>query len=535
MRLLFVHISRRSRSPRRDTPVRAAGQGDYASGGGEHRSAPIRSGDVFVGPRGLRPLRICRLEIPVFTHRLGLALALSCVLLFAPRAAAAQSSAPAAEPSAAASVAPTPTPAPERFSIHAQATVTQQYHGAFPAAYSGPQSLNPNPDTAKTADGTLYLGARLWRGGEGYIDPEIDQGFGLGNPAPPGQAYNGTFGVAGFVSGEAYKVGRDSSYGRIQRIFIRQIVNLGGEKQTVDPDENQLGESIDTKHLTLTAGKFSVVDVFDTNPYAHDTKHDFLNWSIIDMGAFDYAADSWGYTYGASAELVNPHTAVRAGLFQLSAQPNGIEVEHQPLRQYSAVLEVEQDTSFFGGHPGAMKALVYEDDGYMGTYGDALALAQQTDSLPNTGNVRQNKHPKAGGGLNLSQEIATDIGVFARVSAMNGAYEAYDFTEIDRSISGGLSINGKLYHRPNDAIGIAGVANALSAPAQAYFAAGGVGVLIGDGAQTYGGEHVIESYYRAGFGEHAGITFDFQRVFNPAYNVVRGPVSVFGLRYHLDY
>ncbi len=464
------------------------------------------------------------------THRLTLGLVTICGLLAAPCAARAQATAPVV-----ASPTPSPTPAPERFSVHAQGTVTQQYHGAFPAAYSGPQSLNPKPDTAKTADGTLYLGARLWPGGEGYIDPEIDQGFGLGNPAPPGQPYNGTFGVAGFVSGEAYKVGRDSSYGRIQRIFIRQVVNLGGEKQTVDPDENQLGGSVDAKHLTVTVGKYSVVDVFDTNPYAHDTKNDFLNWSIIDMGSFDYAADSWGYTYGASGELNTPQGAVRAGLFQLSFEPNGIEIDHAPLRQNSAVVEVERDTSFFGGHPGALKALVYEDDAYMGSYADAIALAQATGTLPNTGNVRQNKHVKSGAGLNLAQEIAPDIGVFARLSAMNGTYEAYDFTEIDRSLSAGVSINGHLYHRPNDSIGIAGVANALSAPAQAYFAAGGVGVLIDDGAQTYGGERTVESYYHAGFGPHAGITFDFQRVSNPAYNVVRGPVSVLGLRYHLDY
>jgi high affinity Mn2+ porin len=483
------------------------------------------------------------LEIPVSTHRLALGLATICVVLVAssgyaraesaPPSAASTVAAPlaSAEPSPAPSA--TPTPAPERFSVHAQATITQQYHGGFPAAYSGPQSLNPNPDTAKTADGTLYLGARLWKGGEGYIDPEIDQGFGLGNPAPPGQMYNGTYGVAGFLSGEAYKVGRDNSYGRIQRIFIRQTFDLGGEKQTVDPDVNQLGGSVDAKHLTLTVGKFSTVDVFDTNPYAHDPKNDFLNWSIIDMGAFDYAADSWGYTYGASAELVSPHSALRAGLFQLSVLPNGIEIEHVPLQQSSVVVEYEQDTSFLGGHPGAMKALVYEDDGAFGTYAAALALAQATGTLPSTTSVRTNKHIKAGAGLNLSQEIATDVGLFARVSAMNGTYEADDFTEIDRSIMGGISINGELYHRPNDAFGLAGAANSLAAPAQAYFAAGGIGVLIGDGGQSYGGEHLYETYYKLGIGTHAGITFDFQRVFNPGYNLVRGPVGVYGARYHL--
>jgi len=476
------------------------------------------------------------LEIPVSTHRVALGLATICGFLLAPRVAAGAQTLPAATaaPAASPAIAPTPTPVPERFSVHAQATVTQQYHGGFPAAYSGPQSLNPNPDTAKTADGTLYLGARLWKGGEGYIDPEIDQGFGLGNPAPPGQQYNGTFGVAGFVSGEAYKVGRDRSYGRIQRIFIRQIVNLGGEKQTVDPDENQLGESIDAKHLTITVGKFAAVDVFDTNPYAHDAKNDFLNWSIIDMGAFDYAADSWGYTYGASAEYVTPTAALRAGIFQLSLTPNGIEIDHQPFDQYATMIEYERDTSFFGGHPGALKALVYQDTGYFGTYADAVALAAATGTLPNTANVRQNKHLKAGAGLNFSQEIATDVGIFARISEMNGTYEADDFTEIDRSFSGGISISGGAYHRPNDTFGFAGVANALASPAQAYFAAGGVGVLVDDGGQTYGGEHIIETYYRAGITAHAGITFDYQRVFNPGYNLVRGPVTVYGLRYHLE-
>lgn len=472
------------------------------------------------------------------THRLAFAIvAVSTVALFvaygSPAGARSAVSQGPAVP--APSVSPTATPTPERFSIHAQSTDTQQYHGTFPAAYSGAQSVNPNPDTAKTIDGTLYLGARLWKGGEGYIDPEIDQGFGLGNPAPPGQPYNGTFGAAGFFSGEAYKVGRDSSYGRVQRIFIRQTFNLGGEAQAVDPDQNQLGGSIDAKHLTLTAGKFSVVDVFDTNPYAHDTKNDFLNWSIIDMASFDYAADSWGYSYGTSAELVSPHSAIRAGIFQLSLVPNGIEIEHDPLRQYSSVIEFEQDTAFFGGHPGAMKALIYADDGYMGTYADAVALGAATGTIPNTANVRTAKHVKLGGGFNLAQEIAPDIGVFARLSAMNGTYEAYEFTDIDRSLSGGITVNGNRYRRPNDSFGLAGATNSLSMPAQAYFAAGGLGVLVGDGAQTYGGEHIIETYYKAGFTQHAGVTFDFQRVFNPAYNIVRGPVSVLGLRYHVDY
>lgn len=441
-----------------------------------------------------------------------------------------------AEASDAASPAPVATAVarPERISIHGQATSTQQYHGTFAAAYSGLQSLSPNPDTAKTFDATLFLGARIGKDTEVYINPEIDQGFGLGNPpAAPGLPYNGTFGVAGFVSAEAYKVGRDSSYGRIQRVFVRQTFGLGGgEAHVVAPASNQLGGMLEPSNLIVTAGKFGVVDVFDTNPYAHDPKNDFLNWSIVDIGSFDYPADAWGYTYGASAELSRGAATLRAGLFQLSATPNDIEIEHQPLRQYGAVLEYERRTNFFGGHPGSFKALVYDDTGYMGAYADAVALSATTNQPPLTANVRFAKHDKTGAGVNIAQEIAPNIGVFARLGAMNGTWEAYDFTEIDRSMSGGVSVAGTLYHRPNDTVGLAAASNGLSGPAQRYFAAGGLGVLVGDGTLSYGGEHIIETYYKFGFSPAFGLTFDYQRVSDPAYNIARGPVSTYGLRYH---
>jgi high affinity Mn2+ porin len=430
------------------------------------------------------------------------------------------------------SPSPSPEASPQRWSIHAQATNTQQYHGGFPAAYSGPQSLSNTPDTAKTFDLTLFLGARLWKGGEFYINPEFDQGFGLGYPAPPGLPYNGTFGVAGYLSGEAYKVGRDSMYSRVQRAFIRQTFNLGGGTQAIDPDINQLGGAVDMKHLTVTAGKFAVTDVFDNNAYAHDTKNDFLNWSIIDMGSFDYAADAWGYTYGVSAELTGSRSTLRAGLFQLSLVPNQIAIESQPFRQYSPIVEFEQRTSLFGGRPGAVKALVYGDDGFMGSYADAVAAAAGTNGAPSTSAVRNDKHWKVGAGLNIGQQVAPHVGVFARLSAMNGTYEAFEFTDVDRSVSAGVSVDGTLYRRPNDGFGLAAAFNEISAPAQQYFGAGGLGILAGDGGLSYGGERVVETYYKFGVAKAGAITADYQRVVNPAYNTARGPVSVFGLRYH---
>jgi high affinity Mn2+ porin len=420
--------------------------------------------------------------------------------------------------------APSPSPAtdPQRISVHAQLTQVQQYHGGFPAALSGTNSLSNLPDTAKTVSADLYLGVRLGTGTEFYLNPEIDQGFGLGNPGALGSIYFGTVGAGGFVSGEAYKVGSNSSYGRLQRAFLRRTIMLGGERSAAN-------------YFRLTAGKFSVTDVFDANVYAHDPTNDFLNWSIIDMGAFDYAADAWGYTYGASAELVTGANAIRVGLFQLSKQPNQIAIEPQPFLQYSPMLEFEHDTSLFDGHPGALKALVYADDGYMGAYADAVNAAQGSVLPPNTALVRNQRHVKIGGGVNIAQEIAPNMGVFGRASFVNGSYEAYEFTEIDRSLSGGLSIDGGLFHRPHDTFGLAGAINGLSTPAQEYFAAGGIGILIGDGALVYTPERILETYYKVGLGPAAAVTFDYQRLAYPAYNLARGPASVFGIRYHLQW
>jgi high affinity Mn2+ porin len=170
----------------------------------------------------------------------------------------------------------------------------------------------------------------------------------------------------------------------------------------------------------------------------------------------------------------------------------------------------------------------------MGAYADALDAAAGTGQPPNTADVRRAKHVKIGEGLNLAQEIAPYVGVFARLSAMNGTYEAFEFADIDRSASAGVSLDGHLYHRPNDAFGLAGALNAVSDPAKRYFAAGGVGILVGDGTLSYGGERILETYYKAGFSKYFALTFDYQHVTDPAYNAARGPVSVYGLRYHLQ-
>ncbi|MGA3403933.1 MAG: carbohydrate porin, partial [Acetobacteraceae bacterium] len=222
--------------------------------------------------------------------------------------------------------------APQQWAIHGQATNVWLLQPAFRSPYQGPQSLSPAANGRETLDATVYAGFRPWQGAEIWINPEIDQGFGLSN----------SYGVAGYLSGEAYKVGEASPYYRMPRGFFRQTIDLGGETRKVDPDLNQLGGSQTANRLVITIGKYSVVDIFDNNKYAHDPRNDFFNWSIIDAGTFDYAADAWGSTYGAAVEWYQDWWTIRVGLFDLSLTPNSIPLDNRFIQQAQLVTELEE-------------------------------------------------------------------------------------------------------------------------------------------------------------------------------------------------
>ena len=412
--------------------------------------------------------------------------------------------------------------APEDWALHGQVTNVTQGHPRFTSSYSGTNSLIANGRTEETTDITLYAGVRLWRGAEFWINPEIDQGFGLSN----------TVGMAGFPSGEAYKIGANVPYPRLPRAFLRQVIPLSGELVKMESSANQLAGSKAANNVTLTIGKFSVTDIFDTNTYAHDPRGDFLNWSIIDAGAFDYAADAWGFTYGAAAEWTQDAWTLRGGVFQLSKIPNG-KIVNVDFSQYMLVTELEQRYQM-RGHPGKAKLLAFVNRGRMGAYRDALQLAQLAGDTPDTGLVRRFAS-RPGVAINLEQELAPDLGMFLRASLNNGTKEAYEFTEINRSISGGLSLKGGRWGRDDDTFGLAGVVNGLSSDARRYFANGGIGILIGDGGQTYGAEKVLETYYSMRVNRHVTLAVNYQHVNNPAYNRDRGPVSIFGVRAHAEF
>ncbi len=411
----------------------------------------------------------------------------------------------------------------EAWAIHGQATVVDQANLGFTSPYAGANSLSANATGRETADVTLFAGFRPWTGAELWVNPEVDQGFGLSN----------TLGVAGYPSGEAYKVGASTPYVRVQRLFLRQTLSLRGAPEAVAPDLNQLGGRQSADRLVITLGKFGVTDVFDTNAYAHDTKHDFLNWGVIDAGTFDYAADAWGYTVGVAIEAYKGPWTIRLGAFDLSDVPNSPHLDGTG-GQFQLIGEIERRWTVHA-RPGGLKVTGFVTRGRMGRYADALALATQSASTPDVGAVRQYRG-RGGLSLNLQQQVTGDLGVFARAGFAGGSSEAYEFTDIDRTISGGASLKGGAWTRPDDTFGAALGVNGISKIHQQYLAAGGLGILVGDGRLPHpGAETTLETYYDLSLGRLLRLAFDYQFVNNPAYNADRGPVSIFAARLHAQF
>jgi high affinity Mn2+ porin len=416
-----------------------------------------------------------------------------------------------------------PLPDGDRFNVHGQSTFLEQAYPAFRSPYEGPQSLTGSGQGRETWDATLYAGMRLWQGAELWINPEIDQGFGL----------NGTLGVAGFPSAEAYKLGAAYPYERVQRAFIRQTIDFGGDVQKVDAGINQFAESQTANRLVLTVGRFSVVDVFDNNKYAHDPRNDFMNWAVVDTGTFDYAADPWGYTYGGAAEWYRGNWTLRGGLFDLSILPNNLELD-PTFQQFQWVGEIENRYDLWG-HPGKIAITGFLSRGRMASFADAIVYGEATGGPAELAPVRQYQS-RGGVSMNLEQELTPDLGAFVRAGWADSDIEPYEFTDVDRTVAAGLQLKGSQWGRPDDTVGIAGVVNGISAEHEAFFNDGGLGILIGDGQLPRpGAEQILETYYSYAPSNSTWLTVDYQFINNPAYNTERGPANVFAGRFHWQF
>jgi high affinity Mn2+ porin len=410
---------------------------------------------------------------------------------------------------------------PGTWEIHGQTTFIYQGYPAFGAAYSGTNSLPPEGQSRETWTVSAFLGVRLWQGGEFYYNPEMLQGFGVGN----------TLGAAGYPNGEAQKSNFPYPRYNTSRLFVRQTIGLGGEREAVEGEYGQLSGERDVSRVTLQLGKYSVKDIFDGNAYAEDPRLDFLNWSIWASGAFDYPADRLGLTWGFTAEYNQPNWTARAGYFLVGNEPNANAFDLALFARGGYVGELEMRYKPYD-RPGSLRLGTWLNSAFSGSYNDAVALAALDPSLTANDTIAQTRQGRVKYGfyVNFDQELSDTVGLFGRFSWNNGLTEIMAFTDIDTSLSLGLSIKGTAWGRPDDRVGIAGAWNNISGAHSGYLAAGGLGVLIGDGALTYASENIFETYYAFQLAKGIVVTADYQFLGNPAYNMLRGPVHVFSGR-----
>ena len=416
---------------------------------------------------------------------------------------------------------PNPAATNEPFwNLHMEATYIGQWHPGFPAQYSGPQSLDSHAESAETVDYDLYLGARLWHGAEFHVDGLYWQGFG----------FNHTLGMEAFPNAEAYKVGNQAGNVAPVRVFIRQTIGLGGDQEPVADDALHLGGRQDISRITLTVGQMSVLDVFDQNSYAGDPTTQFLNWALVGNEGWDYPANSLGYITGFAAELNQPNWTARYGFFQMPRVSNGMAEDYAFLDAWGMVTELERRFAIHD-HPGAVRWLAFLNRAHMGSYAEADDNPARPADIVDTREYRF----KYGFGLNAEYELIKGIGVFSRLGWNDGQTEGWAYDDVSKSGSAGLSIKGAFWNRPNDTVGLAGIVNGISRVQQDFFAAGGLGILAGDGALSYGLEKTLETYYKAQIWKNIFATADYQYVIDPAYNAARGPVSILGVRFHWEF
>ncbi|HXE54417.1 MAG TPA: carbohydrate porin [Tepidisphaeraceae bacterium] len=431
---------------------------------------------------------------------------------------------PATSPAEAPAAAVAEKQSLEWYSIHAQGTVISQKHNQFPADYTGPMDVPVKEPWRTSVTGTLFLGLRMpWSGGEFYLDPEISGGEGFG----------GVAGIAGFPNGEIPRVGTPEPQPYISRAFLRQTFGLGGEKEHVDSDQNQLAGFRDVKRITLTIGKVAATDLFDNNAYGRDPRTQFMNWALMDNGAWDYPADTRGYTYGGAIELNEPNWAVRYGAFTMPKAANGSTIDWNVPKALGQVVEFEQRWTI-NGHGGAVRPLAYLNLAHMGNYAAAVDHPGPR-GIPDV-TLTRTYQSKYGFGLSWEQAITDSLGIWGRLGWNDGHTESFVFTEIDRTATIGMSLKGAPWRRPADVIGAAIASNGLAHNHRDYLAAGGHGFIIGDGQLPhYALEQDYEAYYLIKIYDHVFVTVDGQIINHPAYTPDRGPILIAAFRAHVEF
>lgn len=413
-----------------------------------------------------------------------------------------------------------------RLWISGQMNFISQWHPAFPAPHSGLNSLSPEAQNANSRLLTLYTGIRFSRTTELLCDVQESGGHGLGE----------ALGLAGFTNLDVVRNPTLSKAPYVARLMWHQVIALSHEMVSAERTPMSLFRELPVRRLEMRFGKFSLVDFFDLNSYGTDSNFQFMNWTVDNNGAYDYAADTRGYTFAAMLEYHERRWAVRFAEGLMPKEANGIHLDADLGRARAENVEFEMHGSLLPRGQGVLRLLSYVNHANMGSYREAVNnfLAGHTP-VPDITAHPLRTTVKYGFGVNFEQSLNEWIGVFGRWGWSEGQHESYAYTEVDQTVLAGVGGNGKRWRRGLDRTGIAFVSNGISRDHQQYLALGGSGFLLGDGGLSYGREQIVEGYYTAHLWRGVFASAGLQHVSNPGYNRDRGPVLVPSLRLHLEF
>ena len=412
-----------------------------------------------------------------------------------------------------------------RFWLSGQANFVFQTHPEFPALYSGIHSLNPHYEKATSRLLTLYTGYRLNNSTEFLVDIE----------EAGGAALSLGFGLAGNTDLDIVRNPLLSKAPYLGRGMFHKVFALSDDKIENSRNMFSLFDQLPRRRLEFRIGKFSMPDFFDVNSVGSDTHFQFLNWTIDNNGAWDYAADTRGYTVGAVADFEDRNWGFRFAEALMPKVANGIDLVWRPWQVHAENFEYELRRGVIPGKAGIIRVLAYTNAANMGIYRDQVIKAADAGTTPDIANHPWHITRKYGFGLNIEQNLAKYLTAFGRFGWDNGKTESFAYTEVDQTFIGGVGANGAWWHRKQDRAGIAVVTNGIKKDHQNYLAAGGLGFLLGDGHLNYGRENILESYYTAHVWRGLYLAPGLQHVNNPGYNRDRGPVVVPTFRAHVEF
>ena len=400
-----------------------------------------------------------------------------------------------------------------------------QTHPPFEAKYTGPNSLQPDYEKATSRVLTLYTGYKFNGSTEALVDIEETGGQGLSQ----------ALGVAGFPNLDVVRNPTLSQSPYIARAMFHRVVAFSKDRVEADPGPLSTFSELPARRLEIRVGKFGLVDFFDVNSVGSDSHMQFMNWAIDQNGAYDFAADTRGYTLGAIVEFQDRKWGFRFAEALMPTVANGINLQWNLRRARGESYEFELHRGVLPKKDGLLRFLAHTNYANMGIY--RVAIDQYLEgkvAKPDITNHPLQTTLKYGFGVNLEQALTRNVTAYGRFGWNNGKTESYAYTEIDQSFAGGVFVNGRKWGRPQDRFGIAAASNAISGDHRRYLALGGTGFIIGDGALNYGRENIFESYYTLHMWKGLYVAPDVQYVVNPAYNSDRGPVVVPGFRLHIE-